>query len=165
MNKTIFFSLTLLLAACSTPYGKYGISGGYRDSQIDENTFSISVETNGFTDQETTSMYALYRAAELTVENGCDYFGIITGGNISKNMILNTPGSSYSSTTVNAIGNTAYASTRTTHYPGASIPVSFPTSNLMIKTFKGEKPVNSESYYDARSVIKYLGKRIGVEKN
>jgi hypothetical protein len=52
------------LAACATSYGKYGLLGGFTDARIDENTFTISVDTNGFTSQQTTSMHALYRAAE-----------------------------------------------------------------------------------------------------
>ena len=61
--------MTAMLTAYATPYGKYGIAGGYTDSRIDERTFSISVDTNEFGSQQTTSMHALYRAAELTVED------------------------------------------------------------------------------------------------
>lgn len=56
--KTLFSVLVVAaLTACATPYGKYGIAGGYTDSRIDENTFSVSVDTNGFTSQQTTSMH------------------------------------------------------------------------------------------------------------
>ena len=59
-----------MLTACATPYGKYRIAdGGYTGSRVDERTFSISVDTNGFASQQSTSMHALYRAAELTVED------------------------------------------------------------------------------------------------
>ena len=61
MKKIVALVLVAMVSACATPYGKYGIAGGYTDSRIDENTFSISVDTNGFTSQQTTSMHALYR--------------------------------------------------------------------------------------------------------
>jgi hypothetical protein len=73
-EKIVATAAFLILSGCATQYGKYGIAGGYEDSRIDENTFSISVSNNGFTNQQTTSMHAMYRAAELTVENGYDYF-------------------------------------------------------------------------------------------
>jgi hypothetical protein len=154
----------LLLSACATPYGKYGIAGGYTDSRIDENTFSISVDTNGFTSQQTTSMQALYRAAELTVENGFDYFFIANGANNSTSMAMAMPGSSTSNTTVNAYGSTAYARTTTTSTPTTVMPVVFPNSTLIIKSFKGAKPEGAPNAYDARSVMKYLGPQLGIEQ-
>lgn len=153
----------LLLSACATPYGKYGIAGGYTDSRIDENTFSISVDTNGFTNQQTTSMHALYRAAELTVENGFDFFVIASGANNSTSMAMAMPGSSTSNTTVNAYGSTAYARTTTTYAPTTVVPMVFPNSTLTIKSFKGVKPEEATNAYDARAVMKYLGPQIGVE--
>ena len=97
----------LLMTACSTPYGKYGALGGYSDSRIDANTFSISVDNNGFTSQQTTSMHAIYRAAELTVEGGFDYFVIASGASNPSSMAMAMPSTSTSSTTVNTYGSTA----------------------------------------------------------
>ena len=73
MKKFIAAIFATLLSACATPYGAYGIAGGYKDARVDENTFSIQVDNNGLTSQKTTSMHALYRAAELTIANGFDY--------------------------------------------------------------------------------------------
>src|SRR5437867_8062989 len=100
MKRTIAL-LAVVLSACATPYGKYGILGGYTDSRIDENTFSISVDNNGYTSQQTTSMHALYRAAELTVQNGFDYFVIASGANNPTSMTMVMPGGSTSNTTAN----------------------------------------------------------------
>ena len=81
---------------------------GFTDSRIDENTFSISVDTNALTSQQTTSMHALFRAAELTVENGFDYFVIASDAHNSTSMALAMPGGSTSNTTINTYGSTAY---------------------------------------------------------
>ena len=43
------------------------------------------------------------------------------------------------------------------------LPVVFPNSTLVIKTFSGIKPNDLNNAYDARAVIKYLGPQIGVE--
>ncbi len=159
MKKLATVCTILMLSACATPYGKYGIAGGYTDSRIDENTFSISVDTNGFTNQQTTSMHAMYRAAELTVENGYDYFVIINDSKNPTGMTMNMPGSAH--TTINSFGSTATA--RTTYTPGAAIPMVFPNSTLVIKSFKGNKPTDAANAYDARSVMAYLGPQIGVD--
>lgn len=152
----VCFAITL--SACATPYGKYGIAGGYTDSRIDENTFSISVDTNGFTNQQTTSMHGLYRAAELTVENGYDFFVIVSDAQNPAGMSMAMPGSS--NTTINSYGSRATATT--TYTPGAIVPVVFPNSSLTIKSFKGSKPTDNPRAYDARSVMTYLGPQIGV---
>ena len=164
MKKFAAVCIALTLSACATPYGKYGLLGGFSDARIDENTFSISVDTNGFTSQQTTSMQALYRAAELTIENGFDYFFISGGANNSTSMVMAIPGSSTSNTTVNAYGSTAYSRTTTTSAPIAVMPMVFPNSTLIIKSFKGTKPEGQTNAYDARAVIKYLGPQIGVEQ-
>ena len=91
MRKFVLWCV-LLLSACATPYGKYGLLGGFTDARIDENTFSISVDTNGYTNQQTTSMHALYRAAELTLQNGFDYFIAGTSEKNSSSMAMIMPG-------------------------------------------------------------------------
>lgn len=166
MKKVVAVCLAFTLFACATPYGPYGILGGFTDSRIDENTFSISVDTNGFTTQQTTSMHALYRAAELTVENGFDFFVVASGASYSNSMAMVMPSSSTSRTTINTYGSssTAYARTTTNYAPTTVMPMVFPNSTLIIKSFKGAKPENVPNAYDARGVMKYLGPQIGVEQ-
>ena len=159
MKKVVAAAAFLILSGCATQYGKYGLAGGYEDSRIDENTFSISVSTNGFTNQQTTSMHAMYRAAELTAENGYDYFIIISNAKNSTGMAMAMPGSSR--TTINSYGSTATA--KTTYNPGSVIPVVFPNSTLVIKSFKGTKPTEAPNAYEASSVMTYLGPQIGVD--
>lgn len=132
--------------------------------RIDENTFSISVDTNGFTSPQITSMHGLYRAAELTVANGFDFFIVASGANNSKSMVMAMPGASTSNTAISAVGSTAYARTTTTYAPTTFMPVAFPNSTLVIKAFKGAKPADVPTAYDARSVMQYLGPQIGAEQ-
>lgn len=164
MRKILAFFTCVLLAACATPYGKYGLLGGYTDSRIDENTFSISVDNNGMTTKQATSMQALYRAAELTVENGFDYFIVGNAANNSRSISMVTPGSSTSNTTINSYGSTAYANTTTRYSPSTIVPIELPNSTLVIKAFKGTKPDGVSTAYDAKSVIKYLGPQVLGEK-
>jgi hypothetical protein len=70
----------LALAACetATPYQPQirgnQVSGGYRDQQIEANRFRVTFNGNSMTSRETVETYLLYRAAELTVQHGFDWF-------------------------------------------------------------------------------------------
>jgi hypothetical protein len=72
----------LALAACetATPYQPQmrgnQVSGGYRDQQIEANRFRVTFNGNSMTSRETVETYLLYRAAELTVQNGFDWFAM-----------------------------------------------------------------------------------------
>lgn len=70
-----------LLAACTTatPYGPASQGGGYgfSDQRIEENRFRITFRGNSSTSRETVENSLLYRAAELTVDQGYDYFVVV----------------------------------------------------------------------------------------
>lgn len=72
-----------LLAACQsgpTPY-QPGASNssdrGYSESKIENDRYRISFKGNSMTDRETVENYLLYRAAELTLQNGFDVFTVV----------------------------------------------------------------------------------------
>jgi hypothetical protein len=69
-----------LLAACATPtpYAASEPGGyGYSDSRIETNRFRVSFSGNSLTDRETVKTYLLYRASELTLEAGYDWFQVL----------------------------------------------------------------------------------------
>lgn len=70
--------LSLVLAACATPYGSNGITGGYAEQELEPGIWRITYGGNGFTSAETVQTYWLYRAAELTLERGFDGFRILS---------------------------------------------------------------------------------------
>ena len=79
MRKLMLAAVAGLLAACATatPYqpapggtGAYGFS----EQPIENNRVRITFRGNTVTDRETVETYLLYRAAELTLESGNDYF-------------------------------------------------------------------------------------------
>src|SRR5476651_832409 len=70
------------LSACvsPTPYQpavKGGLaSGGYSESRIEPNRWRVNFAGNTMTSRETVEGYLLFRAAELTLQNGYDWFSI-----------------------------------------------------------------------------------------
>ncbi|PTQ08243.1 hypothetical protein CLG96_16255 [Sphingomonas oleivorans] len=78
-------ALTILLAALAvtacgtaTPYRPetpgQSSRGGYSDQQIEANRYRVTFRGNSLTARETVETYLLYRAAQLTVERGYDWF-------------------------------------------------------------------------------------------
>ncbi|NQY96689.1 MAG: hypothetical protein HRT82_05970 [Henriciella sp.] len=69
-----------ILGACATatPY-QAALDGqkGYANQQIETNRWQISFAGNSLTDRQTVETYLLYRAAELTDQEGFDYFRVI----------------------------------------------------------------------------------------
>lgn len=66
-----------VLAACATPTPYQAAAGsqrGFQETQIEANRFRVSFSGNSLTDRETVETYILYRAAELTLEQGFDHF-------------------------------------------------------------------------------------------
>lgn len=70
----------LLVAGCATetPYRPATGQGfnrtGFSDQRIEANRFLVNFAGNTVTDRDTVERYLLYRAAELTLQNGYDYF-------------------------------------------------------------------------------------------
>lgn len=89
---------SLSLASCmtATPYQPASASGsirnGYSDEQIEENRFRVSFSGNSLTSRETVERYLLYRAAELTLQNGFDYFVLADRDTEKKTQTYTTPG-------------------------------------------------------------------------
>lgn len=69
----------LILAACATPTpyapeGYAGQRGGYAEQRLQADRWAVSFNGNSVTSRDTVEMYLLYRAAELTVQSGFDWF-------------------------------------------------------------------------------------------
>lgn len=78
---TVVAALALAACATSTPYqpkfAGQAIHGGYSETRLGENRFRVSFDGNTLTSRERVESYMLYRAAELTVENGYDWFRVV----------------------------------------------------------------------------------------
>lgn len=81
-------ALTLLAAAAAlsgcatpTPYqplgAPTGVRGGFSDQRIERNRFRVSFAGNQFTARQRVENYLLFRAAELTVQQGYDGFTMV----------------------------------------------------------------------------------------
>ena len=77
------FAVQLALAGCATGYGADDITGGYSEAQISPGVWTLRYAGNGYTTRETVQTFWLYRAAELTLEQGYDGFEIVSNMRLS----------------------------------------------------------------------------------
>ena len=73
-------ALALGLAACAEPASSYRpLAGdfGYAEHRVDQNTWRVGFAGNGGTPRESVEIYALYRAAEVTIAEGRERFAVL----------------------------------------------------------------------------------------
>ncbi|MEL6569808.1 MAG: hypothetical protein AAFQ22_15440 [Pseudomonadota bacterium] len=74
------FAALAFLGACATatPYqAATESSRGYDNQRIESDRWQVSFAGNSLTDRETVETYLLYRAAELTQQEGFDHFRVV----------------------------------------------------------------------------------------
>ena len=156
-TKTAFAAIaaSIVLAACSTPYGSCGLLGGYTETQLADNVWQVTFEANGYTRQATTVRYAMLRCAELTLEQGYRYFVIVNKEAYSQGAgMISSGGFNATSSTM---GNSTFTTGSTS---GLSAMISYPTADQTIMMFK-EKPEGVLSY-DAETTCRSIGAKEGV---
>lgn len=78
----IGLALAAGLAACATPtpyqpnLPGQAASGGYSEMRLEPKRFRVNFTGNSLTSRETVEAYLLFRAAELTLQEGDDWFSI-----------------------------------------------------------------------------------------
>lgn len=76
-------TLALGLAACATPTPYQpavrgtSVAGGFSEVKLEPNRFRVNFAGNSLTSRETVEGYLLFRAAELTTQNGYDWFEVV----------------------------------------------------------------------------------------
>ncbi len=72
---------TLAACATATPYQPnipgQAVSGGFSEIRLEPDRFRVTFAGNSLTSRETVEGYLLYRAAELTLAQGADWFEIV----------------------------------------------------------------------------------------
>lgn len=75
-RRSLLLLLAATLAACATatPYQPMKDGVGYGEQKLEDNRYRVWFAGNSKTPREAVEDYVLYRAAELALENGYDYF-------------------------------------------------------------------------------------------
>ena len=148
-SKILLIIISLFfLASCATSYQKLSLTGGYKDMQLQENVYKVIFKGNTRISKETVKNYALYRCAEVTLENAYDYFIILEDEGYDK--IVYWQNQTRAKTT--KTGRTY----KTRIYGGQTHTAIKPRAVLVIQCFKGQKPKDNSRAFNAKELIKYL---------
>jgi hypothetical protein len=92
-------ALALSACATATPYQPAGPNNrnGFSEYQVESNRFRVSFHGNSVTSRETVEAYLLFRAAELTLQNGYDWFETVDRNTERDTRYVATPDPLYSS--------------------------------------------------------------------
>jgi hypothetical protein len=139
--------LALALSGCGAPYqpesgagGWLGRDGGYAEQQAAPYTYVVRFAGNRWDDREDAEWRALYRAAEITVREGGDFF-IVVASNFRQ------------------FAGSGGADPRA---GGAPFPqpqfrdssaAGGPQAEAFVRLYSGPVPTDLEGAYDARKVI------------
>jgi hypothetical protein len=155
----VFLATTLV--ACATSYQPTGFTGGFSDTQLAPDVFRVSFSGNGFTSPDRVQDFALLRAAELTLQHGARYFAVMDSENQSRTSTYVSPGSSYTSGTATAYGNTATYSGTTTSTPAQVHTYYKPGVGMVIRTFS-QQPSHIHAF-DAEFLLQSIRSKYGIE--
>lgn len=158
---SILILVVAFLQGCATTYQSSGFSGGYLETQLDENVFKVTFRGNGYTSRERASDFTLLRSAELTLQSGYKYFAVIDANSYTSNSTYTTPTASNTTANIYGSGNYAYGNATTTTYGGQTYNISKPSSSNTIVCFK-EKPENVFSY-NAEFIYKNITQKYGIQ--
>jgi hypothetical protein len=149
--------LTASLSACgtATPYQPVLDGYGYAEQAIEGNRYRVSFTGNSLTPRDAVENYLLYRAAEVTLARGFDYFIVVDKG---------TERATTYYSTVTGVGGGLYRDRYSQDVGIIGSSTARPTNsyaafaNIILR--KGKKDPTNTKAYDARDVLKRLGPRI-----
>lgn len=152
--------LAVLAASCAsqTPYAPAdGGRLGYSEQQIERNRYTVSFAGNSLTDRQTVETYLLYRAAELTVNSGYDYFIVVEQDTEKSTTYRSTI---YDYPFRHHFYMSWYGYPYGPGYGGIATETTRPIERYRavaeIVMYKGDKPEDDPSAFNAREVIRHL---------
>ncbi|WP_432423291.1 CC0125/CC1285 family lipoprotein [Sphingomonas lycopersici] len=95
---TAIASGALLVSGCATETtyrpatGKGFYRTGYSERQVEADRWLVTFAGNTVTDRDTVERYLLFRAAQLTLQNGYDYFVMVDRSTDRQAQTYSTPG-------------------------------------------------------------------------
>ncbi|MFP3943623.1 MAG: CC0125/CC1285 family lipoprotein [Alphaproteobacteria bacterium] len=154
--------MAVLAASCATqtPYAPAdGGRLGYSEQQIENNRYTVSFAGNSLTDRQTVETYLLYRAAELTLQSGYDYFVVVEQDTEKSTTYRSTI---YDYPYRHHFFLSWYGYPYGPHFGGGlatetTRPIERYRAVAEIVMYEGEKPESDPAAFDARSVIEHLG--------
>jgi len=164
MKKILFLVSALILSSCATPYqtnrnlGLTGVTGGYSDMLIAENTYRVTLSGNGYTSEATLNEYFLRRSSELAIENGFNYFVILNKDSDTRSVTINQPARTTTTATVDTVApqvsGTQQVNVETRTRPASTRQADFITvvGTIFLVSDNDADDLAGQSIFDARII-------------
>ena len=154
----------LCLAACAvpTPYQPVTDRFGYAEQPLEADRYRVSFAGNNLTPRERVEDFLLYRAAEVTLDSGNDYF-VLVDQDTERFTTFRTTTTGFGG--FSGFYGSPYRYGGLWYGPGSfatatSRPRERYTAYANIIVHRGDKPLDDPDAYDARDVIERLGPSI-----
>jgi hypothetical protein len=160
-------ALTLTACETATPYQPItahtaNTSGGFSEQQIEANRWKVAFAGNSLTARQTVERYLLFRSAQLTLNQGYDWFQAVDRHTNRKTDYVGDPGpypgwGPYWGFYRRGFGwGYGYWGDPFWGGPVDIEQISRYTATVEILMGHGPKPANNPRAYDARSVVEHL---------
>lgn len=153
-------SVLFILTGCATTYQKNSLTGGYSETQLDENLFNVTFKGNGYTSKERANDFTLLRCAELTIENGYKFFTIVTAQDNTQTRTRTSPITTKTEASVSGSGNSASGTSTTRTYGGQTYTITKPSTSNTILCYR-TKP-NTGFSYNAEFIYRSITNKYGI---
>ena len=77
MKRLAILLATVFIVSCATTYQAQSWTGGFKETQLDTDIYTVRFSGNGYTSNSRASDFTLLRSAELTLEKGYAYFVVV----------------------------------------------------------------------------------------
>jgi hypothetical protein len=158
--RLLFLLLPVALAACAaspTPYQAESDRYGYSEQQLEDDRYRVSFAGNSATPRGVVQNYMLFRAAEVTLESGHDYFTVV-----DQQVEGSSTGTASPRVGVGVgSGGSANIGVGISTFLGGGGNAARYTAFADILVRDGEKPDGDPDSYDARDLIERLRPTLG----
>lgn len=167
--KIIYLTLCLFLISCATPtpYQPANYLGrGYKDQKLDKDKYRVSFQGNRITDRETVETYLFYRAAEVTAQNGFQFFTMV-----NMNTDRRTNYDNHNPVVFGTVLNQqqfpyyVYGQTPFLAHRGSRFEYTEYDAVAFVSMTNKKPKEKSELFYEAKEVIKNLEERVTRSEN
>lgn len=149
-----------MLTACGapTPYQPVLDRYGYADQPLETDRYRVSFTGNILTPRETVEDYLLYRAAEVTLGSGNDYF-LLVDQETERFTTFQTTTSGFGGSR-GRFGSPYWYGPNASFATSTSRPRERYTAYANIIVRRGDKPEDDPDAYNARDVLERIGPSI-----
>lgn len=145
--RSCLVALAATVAACATatPYQPTRHGQGFSEQRIESNRYRINFSGNSITPRQTVENYLLYRAAELTLQQGYDWFELVDESTTAETRYRHDFGGWHG-------WGPYYWYPRGAMMSSTSTPETEFEASASILMHKGAKPAAERKAFDAREV-------------